>query len=104
MAHHRLPRIAGVERAKSGRAKCRHCKEAIAARELRAILSIWQDGRFEPMGFAHMRCARDYLGTTDLEPWLRFAAPDLPAAEWDELRSVLASPAGAPPDGAPSES
>src|ERR1043165_4633692 len=29
LAHHRLPRIDGAERAPTGQAKCRHCREPI---------------------------------------------------------------------------
>jgi ribosomal protein L37AE/L43A len=86
--HHRLPRITGVERAKSGRAKCRHCKEAIAGGEWRFVLTIWQEARFEPMGFAHVRCAAAYFGTANIEPWVRYAVPDLPAEDLAELRAL----------------
>lgn len=40
VAHHRLDRIAGVERAPSGRAKCRHCQETIAKDEWRIPLTF----------------------------------------------------------------
>ncbi|MBI5508927.1 MAG: hypothetical protein HY903_09255 [Deltaproteobacteria bacterium] len=77
--HHRLARIAGVERARSGRAKCRHCKEAIAAGTRRIVLTIWQQARFVPMGFVHSACAAAYFGTAAIEPWLdAVTAPDPP--------------------------
>jgi len=54
VAHHRLPRIAGLERAKSGRARCRQCRQSIAQDDWRIVLSIWEEGRFAPMGFVHL--------------------------------------------------
>jgi hypothetical protein len=70
VAHHRLQRLAGEERAKSGRAKCRHCKNAIAGGEQRIILTIWEEARFSPMGFIHKSCANDYFGT---DAWQGFS-------------------------------
>jgi hypothetical protein len=76
VAHHRLPRITGLERAKSGRAKCRHCKEVIAAQAPRIALGFWEDGRFGPMGFVHLTCAPAYFETREFRPWLEQVAPD----------------------------
>lgn len=72
--HHRLPRIAGLEHAKSGRAKCRHCKETIEAQVQRIVLGFWEEGRFGPMGFVHLTCAAAYFETEEFQPWLEHAA------------------------------
>ena len=64
--HRRLPRVDGGQRAPSGRARCRSCKEPIAKDEWRISLVFYEDGRFNPSGFIHARCAGDYLGTTDV--------------------------------------
>ncbi|MEO0813130.1 MAG: hypothetical protein AAFY60_09730 [Myxococcota bacterium] len=73
--HHRLARVERVELAASGRAKCRECQEKIEKGAPRLALTIWEDGRFNPMGFIHASCALDYFGTTEsLETRMRFVA------------------------------
>lgn len=91
-AHHRLPRIAGLEHAKSGRAKCRHCRETIEAKALRIILTFWEEGRFAPMGFVHMTCASGYFETTEVMPWLRFVAADEANDNAVAIAEALAGP------------
>lgn len=90
VAHHRLPRIEGLERAKSGRAKCKHCKETIEAQVPRIILAFWEEGRFGPMGFVHLTCAPAYFETRALLPWLDHAAPEATAALASEVGAALA--------------
>ncbi|MEO1171522.1 MAG: hypothetical protein AAFX94_05655 [Myxococcota bacterium] len=83
--HHRLARIEKLERAPSGRARCRHCKELIEKGAPRIGLGIWEEGRFSPMGNIHLSCAEDYFGTADtLEERLRFAGRNL-----EDLDSIL---------------
>jgi hypothetical protein len=89
VAHDRLPRIAGLERAKSGRAKCRHCKEVIEAQVPRIILGFWEEGRFGPMGFVHLTCSVAYFETRDIEPWLTFVAPEAAANMAEEIAKAL---------------
>jgi hypothetical protein len=62
IAHPRLCRIAKVESAPSGRAHCRQCKELIDKGELRFGLEIFDQNRFNPMGFLHLGCAEAYFG------------------------------------------
>lgn len=64
--HHRLPRLDGAELDPSGRAKCRHCRQAIAKGEWRFRLVFWEEGRFQPSGFVHGACAKEYFGTTEV--------------------------------------
>jgi ribosomal protein L37AE/L43A len=63
--HHRLPRLAAVQRDPSGRARCRNCRETIAKGTWRIALQIWEDSRFSPSGFVHAACAAEYFGTPD---------------------------------------
>ncbi len=77
VAHRRLPRVNGAERAPSGRARCRACHDPIEAGAWRIRLVFYEEGRFQPSGFIHPRCARGYLETTDLAPRLRRFSPDL---------------------------
>jgi hypothetical protein len=65
--HPRLERIARQELAPSGRAKCRQCRAPIDKDSARFALDIWEEGRFAPIGYIHVTCARDYFGT-ELNP------------------------------------
>jgi hypothetical protein len=65
MAHPRWTRIVRVERASTGRARCRHCKEAIAKDELRVVLEFIEDGMANAAGFVHPACMLDYAGTLE---------------------------------------
>lgn len=63
--HHRLRRFVKVERAKTARAHCRHCRETIEKGELRLCLEIIEDGRAGAAGFLHLACARPYAGPVE---------------------------------------
>lgn len=89
LLHPRIPRIAGAEMAPSGRARCRHCKELIAQGLWRIRLSNFAaSGFFEPLGFIHAQCARDYFGVAAIADRLARAAPDLDA---ELLAQVMAA-------------
>jgi hypothetical protein len=64
--HRRLPRVSGAERAPTGRARCRHCRETIDKGTWRIPLVYFEEARFEPSGFVHAACASAYFGTTRL--------------------------------------
>lgn len=84
-AHRRLPRIDGAERAPTGQAKCRSCREPIMRGAWRIRLVFYEDGRFSPSGFVHLDCRKAYFETDDvLDPVLHFS-PDLAAEEREEL-------------------
>lgn len=87
--HPRLPRIDGVERASSGRARCRHCRELIERDAWRVPLSIYREGMFNPMGFIHAQCAAEYFGTDALLPRLTHFASELGDREIESLRRAL---------------
>jgi hypothetical protein len=74
--HRRLGRIAKVERAPSGRATCRQCKELIEKGVFRFGLAIFDEGRFNPMGFIHVACQAAYF-EVDVTParLVRYLAP-----------------------------
>jgi Poly(ADP-ribose) polymerase and DNA-Ligase Zn-finger region len=88
---HRLPRINGVERATSGRARCRACREPIAKGEWRIPLVTFDEGMFNPAGSIHVGCAHRYFGTREVLPRLTRHLAGLPADEIDDLRAVLAA-------------
>ncbi len=62
VAQPRLTRISKAERASSGRARCRHCRELIEQGAWRLVLQIFEEGRFNPMGTIHAACAVHYFG------------------------------------------
>jgi hypothetical protein len=75
IAHHRLARIDGAERAPSGQASCRACRQPIAHGSWRIRLVFYEEGRFAPAGFIHLDCRQAYFGTDDvLEHVLQFSS------------------------------
>ena len=89
MAHRRLPRIDGAERAPSGQATCRSCREPIARGSWRVRLVYFEEGRFSPGGFVHLDCRKTYFETDDiLDRLLRFS-PALDGGEREDLRQAF---------------
>jgi hypothetical protein len=95
LAHRRLPRIDGVERAPSGQARCRSCRQLIERGSWRIRLVFYAEGRFAPGGFVHLDCRQVYFETSDvLEQMLHFS-PDLSDNGRAELRRACdMEPAG----------
>lgn len=89
--HPRLTRLARLEPAPSGRARCRQCRETIDKGELRLALDIFQDGRFDPIGFVHLSCQRDYFGASvSVDRLVRAAGLKLDQATIDSAIAQLA--------------
>jgi len=85
-AHRRLPRIDGAERAPSGQAKCRHCKQPIQKGTWRIRLVFFEEGRFMPGGFVHLECRGDYFeGNDPRDAMLHFSA----GLSEDERRELM---------------
>jgi hypothetical protein len=93
LEHRRLPRVSGAERAPSGRATCRSCRETIPKGSWRIPLVYWEEGRFEPSGFIHARCAGEYFETTDVMARVRRFAPTLQEADLREVETEVRGPA-----------
>jgi hypothetical protein len=75
LAAKRLPRIDGAERAPSGQAKCRHCREPIGKGAWRIRLVFHEEGTFSPGGFIHITCRGDYFEMAEIsEQVLHFSA------------------------------
>jgi hypothetical protein len=90
LAHRRLPRINGAERAPSSQAKCRSCREPIERGRWRIRLVFYEEGQFAPGGFIHLECRKEYFETGEiLEPLLHFS-PVLSGAEREELKQAVA--------------
>ncbi len=92
IAHRRLPRINGAERAPSGRAQCRSCRAAIEKGAWRIPLVFYEEGRFAPAGFVHARCAPAYFETADVIERLQRFSPKLTEADLQELKAQLERP------------
>jgi hypothetical protein len=88
LAHRRLPRIDGAERAPSGQAKCRSCREPIARGSWRIRLVFYEEGRFNAGGSVHLDCRTAYFETGDVLDQLLQFSPNLNGGERDELRSA----------------
>jgi len=89
IAHRRVPRLHGAERATSGRAHCRSCRELIAKAEWRLPLVFFEDYRFSPGGYLHARCARNYFETTAILDRVRHFSPQLREAELAEVAGAI---------------
>jgi hypothetical protein len=66
LAHPRLQRLLHAERAPSGVAHCRQCRELIAKGSWRLALQMFEEGRMRPIGTIHMQCTSAYFGTADI--------------------------------------
>jgi poly(ADP-ribose) polymerase-like protein len=91
IAHRRVPRVHGAERASTGRARCRNCRELIPQGEWRIPLIFFEEFRFAPSGFVHARCAQAYFETTEVLDRVRHFNPDLSEDDIDELEQALRS-------------
>ena len=88
--HERLTRLTRVERASSGRATCRSCRELIAKGEWRFVLQTFEEGRPNPIGTIHASCAEAYFGTAQVLERARRLTPDLNESDVAELQKALA--------------
>jgi hypothetical protein len=105
--HARLQRLVRAERASSGRARCRSCRETIDKDTVRLALQMFEDGRFSPIGTIHAQCAEAYLGTADIVDRLEHLQdldPELRGALAEALRHQKPAPVEAPTEGEADES
>jgi hypothetical protein len=87
--HRRVPRLHGAERAASGRAHCRSCRQLIGKGEWRLPLVFFEDYRFNPGGYLHPRCARAYFETTEILDRIKHFSPQLRAEEVAEIAAAI---------------
>ena len=92
MAHARLPRIDGAERAPSGRAQCRSCRQPIEKGTWRIALVYYEDDRFQPSGSIHVRCAGPYFETTDVLERVKHFSRGLSEEDLRQVGAELAAP------------
>ena len=90
-AHPRLTRIGGLERAPSGRARCRACRELVEKNAWRIALVFFQDSMFSAGGFVHLKCAERYFETPQVVDHLRHFTGPLSESEMGEIEEALRS-------------
>jgi hypothetical protein len=96
--HPRLPRLSRAERAASGRAHCRLCRELIEKGNFRLGLQMFEEGRFAPIGTIHLGCAEAYFGTAEILERIVRLTPGLGASDVAELEAGLSIQRPAPAD------
>jgi hypothetical protein len=89
VAQPRLSRILKAERASSGRARCRHCRELIEQGSLRLALQMFEEGRFNSIGTIHASCAVHYFGAEPAMERLTLPSNQLDAAELAEVVAAM---------------
>lgn len=97
LRHPKLTRLLRAERASSGRATCRACRETIPKDTWRLALAVFEEGRYSPIGTIHLACARNYFGTADILERLERMSPDMTAEDGNELARLLPLQREAPP-------
>ncbi len=90
--HRRVPRLHGAERAASGRAHCRSCRELIGKGEWRLPLVFFEEYRFNPGGYIHAHCAQEYFETVELLDRIGHFSPQLREPDLEEVAGALAAP------------
>lgn len=90
VAHPRLSRLDRAERAATGRAQCRSCRQSIAKDSWRIGLVFFEDGRFMPSGYVHAGCAPAYFETPEVMPYVRRFTPGLREEELRQIEQQLA--------------
>jgi hypothetical protein len=88
-AHRRLPRLARAERASSGRATCRFCRQLIDKGSFRIALQMFEETRMTPIGTIHMGCAEGYFGVKDILPRIKKLSPELTDEDRAEIQRIL---------------
>jgi len=92
LAHRRLVRVDGAERAPSSQAKCRHCKQPIEKGGWRIRLAYYEEGRFSPGGSIHLACRATYFEGHDVRERVLHFSPHLAADERADLALALDAP------------
>ena len=92
VTHRRIPRIDGAERAPSGQATCRSCRELIAKGSWRIRIVFYEEGRFSPGGYIHLTCRNAYFETDDVLDAVLHFSPALSDEDRQELARAFRFP------------
>jgi hypothetical protein len=96
LGHRRLPRLVRAERATSGSAHCRLCRELIGKGGWRLALQMFEEGRMRPIGTIHVECAQAYFGTADILDRIQRLTDGLTESDLSEVARLLAEQRPAP--------
>lgn len=91
IAHRRVPRINGADRAPTARARCRQCKELIDKGAWRVGIVFFEEYRFSPGGYIHASCASPYFETTAVLDRIAHFSPGLDAGELADLERAMSA-------------
>ena len=89
LAHPRLSLLVRAERAASGSAHCRQCREVVGKGSWRLALQIFEEGRMQPIGTIHAECAEAYFGTNDILDRIQRLTEGLKPAELSEIKHLI---------------
>lgn len=89
IAHQRLARLVRAERAPSGSAHCRACRELVSKGSWRLALQMFEEGRMQPIGTIHAECAEAYFGTTEVVDRIERLTDGLTPAELAEIERCI---------------
>ena len=95
LQHDRVPRLLRAERATSGKAHCRQCREFVSKGSWRFVLQMFEEGRMQPIGTIHIECARAYFGTVDFLDRVERLTPGLTPADLVEIGRLIREPPSA---------
>lgn len=93
----KLSSIGRAERAPSGRARCRQCRELIEKEDYRLVIERIEDGMLSPGGFIHARCGVARAGLEGLIERVRRRTKKLDEAEMESVVALIASGSAAEP-------
>lgn len=102
LRHGRLPRLLRAERAPSGAARCRHCRERVGKGSWRLALQMFEEGRMQSIGTIHLECAHAYFGTVDIIDRIERLTVNLNSSDLEEIAQRLQeSPMSRQPEAGP---
>jgi hypothetical protein len=81
----RIPRVDGAERAPSGQATCRSCRQLIAKDSWRIRTVFYEEGRFSAGGYIHLACRKAYFETGAVLDQILHFSPALSDADRQDL-------------------
>ena len=91
LEHNRAQRIGAIEKAPSGRARCRHCRATIDKDAWRIPLLFFEEGMFNASGFIHLDCAAPYFETIEIADYIEQFGDELDPDDLEFIKDRLAN-------------
>lgn len=89
VSYPQLQRLGNIEKASSGRARCRHCNALINMGDWRLPLIFFTDDTYNTSGFIHVTCAKEYCETHKVWRTIVCFAKDLDEQTTAELKAAV---------------